>query len=46
VELKNVIEPGLIGGVKVALDGKVYDGSLRNRLMGLENTLMKSGGSR
>ena len=46
VELKNVIEPGLLGGVKVALDGKVYDGSLRNRLMGLENALIKSGGSR
>ena len=46
VELKNVIEPGLIGGVKVALDGKVYDGSIRNRLMGLENALLKSGGNR
>ena len=46
VELKNIVEPGLIGGVKVALDGKVYDGSLRSRLMGLGETLLKSGGNR
>ena len=40
--------PALWGDVVTVtdLDGKVYDGSLRNRLMGLENTLMKSGGSR
>ncbi|MDO5330329.1 MAG: ATP synthase F1 subunit delta [Bacillota bacterium] len=41
VSLSNKIETTLIGGVKVYLDGKVYDGSLRNRLLELEKTLLE-----
>lgn len=39
VRLSNIIDPSLLGGVKVALDGKVYDGSLRGRLLNLAKTL-------
>lgn len=39
VTLKNVVDHTLLGGVKVAIDGKVYDGSLRNKLQGLGKAL-------
>ena len=39
VVLKNVIDPSLLGGVKVALDGKVYDGSLRGKLAEMKKQL-------
>lgn len=39
VKLKNVLDPSLLGGVKVALDGKVYDGSLRGKLAELKKQL-------
>ena len=39
VRLKPRVDEALLGGVKVALDGKVYDGSLRNRLLELHKTL-------
>lgn len=39
VRLSNIVDPSLIGGVKVALDGKVYDGSLRGRLLNLAKKL-------
>ena len=39
VELKNVVDPNLLGGVKVALDGKVYDGTIRSRLLELSQRL-------
>ena len=39
VVLKNVVDPSLLGGVKVALDGKVYDGSLRGKLAELKKQL-------
>ena len=41
VALKNKVDEMLLGGVKVALDGKVYDGSLRNRLLELQKNLKK-----
>ena len=41
VVLKNKIDEKLLGGVKVALDGKVYDGSLRSRLLDLHKRLKK-----
>ncbi|MCR5078885.1 MAG: ATP synthase F1 subunit delta [Bacilli bacterium] len=41
VRLKNRVDETLLGGVKVALDGKVYDGSLRNKLLELQKTLKK-----
>lgn len=43
VRLRNQVDQVLLGGVKVALDGKVYDGSLRSKLLGLKKSL--EGGS-
>ncbi|MCQ2742754.1 MAG: ATP synthase F1 subunit delta [Bacilli bacterium] len=43
VHLKNVVDHHLLGGVKVALDGKVYDGSLRGRLEGMKKQLLSGG---
>ncbi len=39
VILKNIVDPSLLGGVKVALEGKVYDGSLRGKLAELKKEL-------
>lgn len=44
VELSAILDPHLIGGVKVALGGKVYDGTIKNRLAELRARL-KSGGN-
>jgi len=41
VELELVIDPALIGGIKVAIGGKVYDGSLKTQLNRIEDTLKK-----
>lgn len=46
VVLKRQVEPNLIGGVKVVLEGRVYDGSIRNKLLQLEKQLMNQGGTR
>lgn len=43
VELKNLIDTSLIGGIKVVLDNHVYDGSLKNKLFILKNSLLKGG---
>lgn len=43
VRLRPRLDPGLIGGIKVALDDKVYDASLLKRLGELKNHLL--GGS-
>lgn len=32
VRLENVLDPGLIGGVRIRIDGKIIDASLRKRL--------------
>ncbi len=32
VQLEVVVDPALIGGVRVEIDGRVYDGSVQNRL--------------
>lgn len=44
VSLHNIVEASLLGGVKVALGGKVYDGTLNNRLEGLKEALQNNGG--
>ena len=41
VELKQIIDPSLIGGVKVAISDHVYDGSLKHHIMKLKKTLLK-----
>jgi len=45
VTLRNVVDPSLLGGIKVAIDGKTYDGSIRNRLFELQKLLMSGGGT-
>ena len=43
VELTPILDPDLLGGVKVALDGKVYDGSLRHKLQEMKKHLLQGG---
>lgn len=40
VKLKNEIDTKLIGGVKILIDGKVIDASVRKRLEDLNNTII------
>lgn len=44
VELENRTEPSLLGGIKVAIDGKVYDGTLSSKLEALRSRLLAQGG--
>jgi len=39
VELNNLVDPRLIGGVKVVIHDHVFDGSIKYKLETLENTL-------
>lgn len=41
VFLKNKIDPNIIGGVKVAIDGKIFDGSVEMKLERLRHKLLK-----
>lgn len=43
VSLDNRVEPALIGGVKVAIAGKVYDGSIARKLSELRKSLIEGG---
>ena len=43
VELKNEVDHTLLGGVKVSLEGKVYDGTLRGKLNELQRQLQQGG---
>jgi len=43
VSLVNRVEPSLIGGVKVAIAGKVYDGSIARKLSELRKSLIEGG---
>lgn len=43
VKLRQIVDPSLLGGVKVALDGKVYDGSLKSKLSELQRQLLSGG---
>ncbi|QAT43886.1 ATP synthase F1 subunit delta [Aminipila luticellarii] len=40
VKLENEIDTNLIGGIKILIDGKVIDASLRKRLEDLSNTII------
>ncbi len=40
-ELKNIIDPSLLGGVKVVINDHIYDGSIKSRLEKLKLTLLK-----
>ena len=40
-ELKNIIDPQLIGGVKVIINDHIYDGSIKHHLENMKITLLK-----
>ena len=41
VDLTNIIDPTLIGGVRVVIDGHIYDGSIKSHLAKLKESLLK-----
>ena len=41
VELKNVIDPTLIGGVRVVIHDRIYDGSIKHHLEMMRKDLLK-----
>ena len=41
VDLINIIDPTLIGGVRVVIDGHIYDGSIKSHLAKLKESLLK-----
>ncbi len=43
VELENVIDKKLIGGVKVIVEDKIFDGSIKNKVEKLKESLVKGG---
>ena len=40
-ELRNIIDPSLIGGVKVVINDHIYDGSIKHHLENMKLTLLK-----
>ncbi|MEG0918782.1 MAG: ATP synthase F1 subunit delta [Anaerovoracaceae bacterium] len=44
VKLRNVVEEGLIGGVKVLIDGKIIDASIKGRLERMKKEILTKGG--
>ena len=43
VELENVVDEKLIGGIKVLVEDKIFDGSIKNKLERLKESLVKGG---
>lgn len=41
VDLINIVDPTLIGGVRVVIDGHIYDGSIKSHLAKLKESLLK-----
>ena len=44
VELKNIVDPSILGGVKVVIHDRVYDGSLKHYLDNMKKDLLKKEG--
>ena len=44
VQLKNVIDPTLIGGIKIVINDKIYDGSIAHHLAQMKKDLLKKEG--
>ena len=44
IELKNKVDPTLIGGIKVVINDHVYDGSVRHHIEDMKATLLKKEG--
>lgn len=45
VELKNTIDHSLIGGIKVVIGDKIYDGSIKQKIRQMKSDLLKDGGN-
>lgn len=45
VSLTNVVDKRLLGGVKVAIDGKIFENSLKSQLEDMQSRLTKEGGT-
>ncbi len=45
VELKNVIDPTLVGGAKVVIHDHIYDGSIKHHIEMMKTDLLKKGGA-
>lgn len=41
VDLLNIIDQTLIGGVKVVIDGHIYDGSIKSHILKMKESLLK-----
>ena len=44
IELKNIIDPSLIGGVKVVINDHIYDGTIKHHIENMKLTLLKKEG--
>lgn len=44
VELKNILDPGLIGGVKVIVNDRIYDGSINSKIDNMKQSLLTKKG--
>ena len=44
VELVNRINPSLLGGIKVIVHDRIYDGSILSRINSLKKNLLDEGG--
>ena len=40
-ELKNIVDPSLIGGVKIVINDHIYDGSVKHRIEDMRLSLLK-----
>ena len=41
IELRNIIDPTLIGGVKVVINDHIYDGSVKHHINEMKSALLK-----
>lgn len=41
IELRNIIDPTLIGGVKIVVNDHIYDGSVKHHIEDMKNALLK-----
>ena len=40
-ELRNIIDPSLIGGVKIVINDHIYDGSIKHHIEDMRTSLLK-----
>ena len=42
IRVKNVVDEDLLGGIKVRIGNRIYDGSLQGKLARIQRELMKN----